>query len=321
LAQARTFARLAEKVRDPDGLLVGERLIGISHHFLGEQTLARRHLDGMLNRAGPLGNPVDILRFQFDQSVVTRAFLGKVLWLNGFPDAAIQSVDRSVVDAQSIGHSLSLCYALGQGACPVALLIGDLAAAEHYATLLLDHSKQHGLALWATMGRCFQGIVAVRRGHHEAGLGLLQVAVNELRNAGYALYHTASLAELADALGRRGQISNALIAIDEALAQATRNDERWCMAELLRVKAELLLLQGAPAADKLAESHLQQSLEWARQSDALAWELRTASSLCRLRYTQNRVSQGRDLLAPIYAQFTEGFHTADLTTAKLLLER
>jgi hypothetical protein len=318
---ARTFARLAGKGHDPEALLVGERLVGTSHHFLGEQTVARQHLEDMLNHAGAIGKPADILRFQFDQSVAARAFLGKILWLKGLPDAAMREVDQSVTDAQSIGHSLSLCYALGQGACPIALLVGDLAAAERYVALLLDHSTRHGLALWAIMGRCFQGIAAMRHGHDEAGLGLLQAAVNDLRDAGYALYHTSSLAELADALGRTGQTGNGLTAIDEALAQATRNDERWCMAELLRVKAELLLLQAVPAAHKLAEDHLWQSLAWARKCEALGWELRTATSLCRLRYAQNQATQGRDLLAPIYAQFAEGFDTADLTSAKLLLER
>jgi predicted ATPase len=320
LAMAKTFAHLAEKSRDPEGLFVGERLVGISHHFLGEQTVARRHLEDMVNRA-PVGNPADILRFQFDQSVVARAFLGKVLWLKGFPDAAMRAVDRSAADAQSIGHSLSLCYALGQGACPIALLVGDLAAAERYLALLLDHSTRHGLALWATMGRCFQGIVALRRGKHEAGLALLKAAVNDLREAGYALYHTIALAELADALGRMGQIERSLTVIDEALAQSTRNDERWCMAELLRVKAEVLLRQEAPTAIALAVDHLQQSLAWAKQCESLAWELRTANSLCRLLYTQERGAEGRALLAPIHAQFVEGFDTLDMTAARLLLER
>ena len=72
MALAQQFVSLAGKARDPEGQLVGERLLGISRHFLGEQTSARRHLEGMLNRA-PLGNPADILRFQFDQSVVARA--------------------------------------------------------------------------------------------------------------------------------------------------------------------------------------------------------------------------------------------------------
>jgi hypothetical protein len=321
LALAQTFARLAADGRDPEGMRVGERLVGISRHFLGEQTAARQHLESMLHHAGALGNRSDIVRFQFDQSIASRAFLGKVLWLQGLPITAMRAVDRSVVDAQSIGHSLSLCYALGQGACPVALLAGDLISAEHYIGLLLDHSTRHGLALWATMGRCFAGMLTMRRGNHQAGVALLQIAVNDLRTAGYSLYRTAALAELADGLGRIGQVCNGLTAIDEALTQCIRNDECWCMAELLRVKAELLLLQDSPAAYALAEDHLQQSLAWAHRCDTLAWELRTTTSLCRLRFARNEMAEGRNLLAPVYSRFNEGHHTADLITAKLLLER
>jgi predicted ATPase len=320
LALAQTFAHLAEKGCDPEGLLVGERLVGTSRHFLGEQSVARQHLERMLNRAGQPGKPAEILRFQFDQSVAARAFLGKVLWLKGLPDAAMREVKRSVIDAQSISHSLSLCYSLGQGACPVAFLVGDMAAAEYHVSLLLDHSRRHGLALWATMGQCFQAMLCLRHDKHSEGLKLLAVAVNELRDAGYALYHTALLAELADALGRTGETGRALTVIDEALAQSSRNNERWCRAELLRVKAEILLLQNSPSGEAAAEDHLQQSLAWARQCEALAWELRTATSLCRLRYRQGRAALGRELLSPIYSQFSEGFHTADLTSARLLLE-
>lgn len=319
LALAHEFMTLAESELDPEGLFVGERLVGTSRHFLGEQALARRHLERTVERA-PLGNPADILRFQFDQSVAARAFLGKVLWLTGFPNAAMDAVQRSVIDAQSIGHSLSLCYALGQSACPIALLVGDFAAAEQYVTLLVDHSGRHGLALWTTMGRCFQGVVASRRGQHSEGLKLLQETASELRRAGYALYLTTCLAELADALGRAGQPDKALPVIDEALAQAIRNDERWCMAELWRIKAELLFLQATPATDVLVEDYLQKSLRWARQCDSLAWQLRTATSLCRLRYKHDQAAIGRELLKPIYSQFTEGFHTTDLKTAELLLK-
>ena len=170
LTMAIELDRVAEAAQDPEGILVGQRLIGTSRHFLGEQAAARHHLEGMLRRAPRVGNPLDILRFQFDQSVAARAFLGRTLWLQGLADSAMHAVARSVADAQSIGHSLSLCYALGQGACPVALLVGDLEAAERYVSLLLDHAARHGLALWATMGRCFEGMIAVRRGGQAAGI-------------------------------------------------------------------------------------------------------------------------------------------------------
>jgi predicted ATPase len=92
------------------------------------------------------------------------------------------------------------------------------------------------------------------------------------------------------------------------------------MTELLRVKGELLLLQCAPDAELTAEDHFQQALDWSRRQKALSWELRSATSLARLWHQQHRTSQARELLAPVYRRFTEGFGTADLATAKALLE-
>jgi len=89
-------------------------------------------------------------------------------------------------------------------------------------------------------------------------------------------------------------------------------------AKLVRIKGELLLLQGAPGA-AAAEDHFRQALDWARQQGALSWELRAATSLARLLRDQDRVGEARDLLAPIYQRFTEGFGTADLQAAKRLL--
>ena len=92
------------------------------------------------------------------------------------------------------------------------------------------------------------------------------------------------------------------------------------MAELVRVRGELLLLQGAPGAAAAAEDHFRQALDWARRQGALSWELRAATSLARLPRDRDRVDEARDLLAPIYERFTEGFGTADLQAGKKLLD-
>ena len=110
------------------------------------------------------------------------------------------------------------------------------------------------------------------------------------------------------------------MAIDDALAQCERTDERWNMAELLRVKGELLLLERAPEAKSAAEHHYQLGLEWARRQGALFWELRCATTLARLWRDQARSGEARKLLAPVYDRFTEGFATADLKAAKALLD-
>ena len=125
----------------------------------------------------------------------------------------------------------------------------------------------------------------------------------------------------AKASGRAGQIADGLAAIEEAIVRSEHSEERWVVAELLRIKGELLLLQGGSGAAAAAEDHYQQALGWARRQEALSWELRAATSLARLWCDQNRSAEALALLAPIYNRFTEGFETADLKAAKALLDR
>ena len=103
-----------------------------------------------------------------------------------------------------------------------------------------------------------------------------------------------------------------------SLAPSTR-EERWPIAELLRIKGELLLLHGAPGAAIEAERLFREALDYARRQGALSWELRCATSLARLWRAHPRRDEGTGLLASIYERFTEGLDTADLRTAKALL--
>jgi predicted ATPase len=109
------------------------------------------------------------------------------------------------------------------------------------------------------------------------------------------------------------------VTIDEALARSEHNEERWCLAELLRIKGELILLEGAAKAAIAAEDLFLQALDWAHRQGALSWELRAATSLARLRLQQDRTAEARGFLTPVYDRFTEGFETADLKAAKALL--
>ena len=135
----------------------------------------------------------------------------------------------------------------------------------------------------------------------------------------FVQYYTAFLAALAEGLAGAGEAVRGLAVVDEALARSDKSEERWILAELLRLKGELVLLHNAPAT-AVAEDHFQQSLEWARRQGALAWELRTATSLARLWRRQGKTTQARKLLATVYRRFTEGFDTADLVAAKALIQ-
>jgi predicted ATPase len=129
------------------------------------------------------------------------------------------------------------------------------------------------------------------------------------------------LGELAACLGQVGEVAPGLAVVEETLARCGARDEGWYIAELLRIRGELILLEGAADAAAVAEQHFRRALDVAQRQDALFWELRTATSLARLWLDRHRAAVARALLSPIYSQFTEGFATADLRRAKTLLQQ
>ena len=320
LSIARDFSTLAAKTADPLALFAGDRLIGSSLHYLGEQRGARHHLNLMLSRSVSGTSRTQIVRFHYDQSVARRAFLSRTLWLQGLPEQAMREAEGSVADAQASEHSLSLCYALGHAGCAIALLTGDLMAAQRHISTLLEHSTRHEFPVWQRLGRCFSGILNLRRGDHSSGLLEIGAAMDELRGAGIAAYCKSTVSEYAECLGRGGEIARAQAEIDEALAQCAHNEELWCLPELLRVKGELSLLAAGSDGRSGAERHLRKSLALARKQTALSWELRTAISLARLQRQQHQAKEAKALLAHTYARFTEGFETPDVKVAKSLLD-
>ena len=165
----------------------------------------------------------------------------------------MRTAEGNVEDAHAANHVMTLCSTLSQAPCHIALLVGDLAAAEHYVRMLLDHSTRHALPLWRAWSRCHQGVLVIRRGDLVTGLQLLRAGLDELGEATSALRFPTFLGEMAEALGHAGQIADGLAVIEEAIVRSERTEERWVIAELLRIKGELLLLQGAPGAPAAAE--------------------------------------------------------------------
>ena len=233
----------------------------------------------------------------------------------------MRAAHSAVEDAHATNHAMTLCHALAMAACPIALLVGDLAAAEHYVEMLLHYSARHALARWGAFCRSYQRVLLIKRGNLDSGLRLLRAAFEEHDEAGFTdLRVGAFLGEFAECMGRAGQIAAGLAAIDKAIDHSARTEERWIVSEFLRVKGELLLLQGGQGAAAAAEDHFRQALDWARRQGALSWELRAATSLAQLWRDQGCSAQARALLQPVYDRFTEGFDTADLQAAKALLD-
>jgi predicted ATPase/DNA-binding winged helix-turn-helix (wHTH) protein len=320
LSIAQKFYTQAAAGSSPSDQAIGDRLIGVSHHYLGDQSRARHHIESTIRRYAPPVHRSHIIRFQTDQLVTARVFLARILWLQGFPDQAMQTVQRNVADARATDHAMSLCYALSAAACPIAFWAGDLTAAEHYVAMLSELSARNALSLWRAWGQSYEGMLAIKRGEIRSGLPLLLAGFAELAAASSSLRHISFLDSLAEAHALAGQLPEAFTAIDDALEWSERARERWRIAELMRIKGEFLLLRDGVDAVAAAEDLFRRSLDWASLQTARAWELRAATSLARLLRSQAREEEAAAILAPVYDRFSEGFETADLKAAKALLD-
>jgi predicted ATPase/DNA-binding winged helix-turn-helix (wHTH) protein len=318
---AHRFVEGAANSTDPIDSMMADRLLATALHYLGDQKGARHHIERVLVHLADLTLKPRIVRFRFDLRVSTHYFQARILWLQGFADQALRAVERNIEEGHASGHALTFCSVLGQAACPIAFLAGDLDAAERYCAALLDHTERHPIRLWHLWARCFKGMVMVKRGDIATGLEVLR---SELGQAGEARFLPRFLlphGELAACLGEAGEVAQGLATVDETLARCEARDERWYVAELLRIKGELLLQETEHRSISAAEQCFGDALELARRQGALFWELRGALSLARLRIRQDQPGDARAVLAPVYEKFAEGFEIADLRNAGAMLER
>jgi len=318
LLQAQKIRSLTEKRPDPIDFLISERMIAVSRYFLGDYPSARQGLEHVLAEYVPSDRRSHIIRFQFDLRLRTLAPLARVLWAQGFAEQAMSTAQDSLEYARATDHANSLCYSLALAMCPIALLVGDLVATDHYVTMLLDLSTTRALARWRACGLSYRGALLSRRGDVMNGLQLLREGFDELDHDWFAAFNIAVLTT--EALGRAGQTDDGLAEVDKAIARCERTEGRWLISELLRIKGELLLLQSGSKAAAAAEDHFRRALDWASRQGALSWELRAATSLARLLRDRGHSADALALLQPVYDRFTEGFETADLKTAQTLME-
>jgi predicted ATPase/DNA-binding winged helix-turn-helix (wHTH) protein len=316
LALAETFCAVADRKGDAAARLIGHRLTGTALHYRGDHADARPHLDRVLNQYVASVHWADIS--VVDHRVGARTTLSRILWMQGFPDQAVRSAQSAVNEARATDHALTLCTALAHAACPIALYIGDLAAAERFVAMLLEYSAKHPLTMWDALGRCLNGTLFLARGD-AGGLPLLQTALDWLREAKFGYYNAIFLGTLAQGMAAAGQTAEARVAIDDALEQCDRSEGRWCLPELLRIKGELLRLGGSANAVNAAEDNYLRALEAARRQGALSWELRAATSLAKLWHGRCKTAEAEQLLSSVYNRFSEGFDTHDLKTARALI--
>jgi predicted ATPase len=299
--------------------LAADRLVAAALLHLGRLGDARRLSERVLS---PSVRPVRQshgVSFPYDQRIGALGVLAMVRWLQGFPDEAAQLAQTTLVEAQAKFSGAVLGDTLLHGPFPIAVYVGDWGTAERLLVSVKENLANHSLSLCDVKARCLQGVLLIHRGN-VVGVPQLREALDELREAEFHMRYPAYLGTLAQGLGLEEQVGEALNTIENAIEISERNEEYWCLPELLRIKGDLLLMEKSAEAVGPAEDCYMNSLEWARRQETLSWQLRTAVSLAKLRRDQDRCEEAVELLSSVYGRFNEGFETLDLKKACALID-
>jgi predicted ATPase len=310
------FLGLSRQRNDSAGLVLGHYSFGRNLMYAGRFASSRSHLEAALVLYEPISHCALVHEAGFYPQVASQADLGLVLFCLGYPDHGVAESKAAVAESRRLVHPPTLAMNLNYGVSLFSL-VGDDAALGEWADQLVAVATEHGFPHWRAQGTIHRGWVKVRNGDVAEGISLLRSSSAAYRATGAEMWMSQYTALLAAACEIAGQIEEALTLLKEALQTAERTRVRWFAAELNRHKGRLPLGQGHSEA---AEELYRTALSIAQEQEAKLWELRAAVSLARLRGDQGRRAEARDLLAPVYGWFTEGFATQDLQEAKALLD-
>ena len=240
-------------------------------------------------------------------------------WVLGYPDQALQRSHAAHAMARELSHTFSLGYALAWTVF-VPQFRRDGRTVQGWAEALVTLATEQGFTQLLLFGTMLRGWALAAQGQGEEGIAQMRQGLTAWQTMGVKTGVPYCLTLLAEACGANGQAAEGLRLLAEALAVVHDTEERFHEAECYRVQGELLLMQVTPD-ERQAETSLQHALDVARRQQARSWELRAALSLSRLWQQQGKRAEARELLAPIYGWFTEGFDTPDLQEAGALLEK
>jgi len=310
--------RIAQNEQDLALLAGAHFAFGSVLQYRGELVLGQGHLEQAISFHDPQQQAIYRSIYRLDPGVYSRGDSARALWLLGYPDKSLYRIKEALLLANTAEpRTQSYIQAV---AAMVHHYRRDVGETLRWSEIAIKHCQEHGIREIQTWATIWQGWAKSQQGAVTEGIALIRAALSifRARGTGHAFPHHSGL--LAEALGKVGQMQEALIALSEAFDVLHRNDEHAFEAELFRLKGELLLTDESQISQVEATNCFCQSLEIARRQAAKSWELRAVTSLSRLWCQQGRRVEARQKLAEVYNWFTEGFDTQDLKDAKALLE-
>jgi len=317
-ALSEQLLSLAQHAQDSAMLVAAHAALGRTLMYVGAVTSAHTHFLQGMALYDPHQHRASAFLHGEDAGVNCQGFAARMLWHLGYPDQGLAQSQAAVTLAQQSADSYSLSSAL-HAAAVFHHCRRDVRATQERAAATIRLATEQGFPHWRAMSVIMQGWALVQQGQAQEGMAQMTQGLQAYQATGAAIRRPHFLALLAEAHRIAGHPDTGLTILTEALALVDTTGERWYEPELYRLKGELLLQQNSDNHTEAA-SCFQQALAIARRQQAKSWELRAATSLSRLWQQQDKRDAARQLLAPIYGWFTEGFDTADLQEAKALLD-
>ena len=314
---AAHFLALAEKQGGSVALMVGHTVMGTTLVFTGDIAESRLHLDQAIALYDPAEHRPLATWFGQDAGVAILSYRAMALWMLGYPEAALADTKGMLSDARMIGQAGTLMYALIH-ASRIYLFCGDYTAGNAIVDECITLAEEKNAVFWKASAIMLKGRFLIATGKASDAVHAMASASPGWRSSGSTAYASSAFSALSSAYADLGQFDEAQRYIAKAFTAVETTKETWCEADVLRTAGEIALMSHEEDAAK-AESYFERALSVARKQQAKSWELRAAMSLARLWRDQGKVQQARELLAPIYDWFTEGFDTRDLKEAKALL--
>jgi class 3 adenylate cyclase/predicted ATPase len=315
---ATQFLALAEKQKASFPLALGYGFLGATLLLRGDIAEARAHLDQGISLYDPAEHRSLARRFGEAPRVNNLSWRSRALWLLGYPETAQADIDRALKDARESGHAVSLFWAL-TGSFFLDSYCGNYPTANARVGELLALADEKNAALWRARAMLGRGWLFALTGRAAEAVQMISSGIAAYRSTGSRQFLPSLLSYLAAAHAEVGQLDEAWRCIDEAMSIIETAKERWFEAEINRVTGEIALRSPQPDAAK-AQDYFERALVVARHQQAKSWELRATMSMARLWRDQGKRDEARDLLAPVYGWFTEGFDTRDLKEARALLD-
>jgi predicted ATPase len=309
---------LAEKQEAKAPLMIGYRNMGMSLLYTGDIAEGREHYDQAIVLYDPGEHRSLATRFGQDVRVSVLSARSQALWLLGYPEAALADSEQALKEAREIGQAATLMYAL----CVTGLthiFFGNYAAAIAQSDEVVPLADQKVAPLWKAWGMLNKGCVLALNGKAADAVHVITSGLTAWRSTGSTSWIPWYLSHLGIAYAALRRFDDAWRSIGEAMTASEGTKEKWSEAEVNRLAGEIALKSPEQGAAK-AEAYFDRALAVARAQQAKSWELRAAMSMARLWRDQGKREEARELLAPVYGWFTEGFDTRDLKEAKALLD-